>query len=152
MKRLVPVILAAGLSLSCGGDKRTAEAPSQDELEQQFEEYSIAVSAFGLYAGSSKPWPRPDPEHASHEAWREAVLAAPRVTAKELLAGAESLDVHLSWTPKAKELLEGHPDGTWDVIARALHDNGRQGSPDAVVALNLLLNLQRGAIEYSVGP
>jgi len=135
---------------------RAQEEPpdaGQDDLDKKFEDFQRKNEEFQRRAAATSrkleatladfgyldPWPPPPPEPASAAAWRDELLAAPRIELSQVLAQLDELRLDSHWTvqvadvcPRLDLLVE---------LVEAVHAAGKRTGPDGAAELNVTIEL-----------
>lgn len=130
------------------------ESPSsQDELDRKLEELKRANEEFNRTAaatsrkleatlaelGGGPPWPSHEPEFTTPEAWREAVLAAPRVDRAQVLAELRDVRLDVALTVQVPDVCPRYD--VYLEIVEAVHATGRRTERDSGAILRVDLQL-----------
>lgn len=148
-------LVATVLSLLCLGGPAAAQETDEDfptqleRLGREMEARQLDFEKLGATIGGIEPWPRPDPELA-FAVWGDAVLAAERVTAEQVLERSETVKLSVARNPTVQELFEDQEDLLGTVV-EAVIAGGRHTDPDSEVKLYMTLLLGKVGYSFSRG-
>ena len=103
------------------------------------------------WIGNTEPWPPADPEFLSADAWRAAVLAAPRLGSAQLLERFEKVRVAGSQTPDVAALYD-EPKQIFRQFVDASNDAGMQTHSNSDLELFFGITLKERRLDLPSGP